>query len=309
MATQNSIDIGVVPGGGFTYTFPSATSTLYGTGTGTITSSQLAASLTDETGSGELVFATSPSLVTPALGTPVSGVMTNVTGTASGLTSGITNALASATTTINVSSATAPTSGQVLTATSGTAATWQTAGGLTNIAETVIGSAASSISVTGIPTGYRYLMIQVDLQIIGSVTATQRLQMQFNGIAGTAYGHQQTSSASTSVNAERGTDDAAIYITDAANWLENTQHGLFEGTYMVNQTSKQVTTGIWLTSCTGSGGLFRWTGTDTSSKDVITVNGGLKATSTYNITRVDIINDSGNALIDAGSRVTIYGYN
>jgi hypothetical protein len=69
---------------------------------------------------------TSPTLTTPALGTPASGVMTNVTGTATGLTSGITNALKSATTTVDVSAATAPTSGQVLTATSGTAATWQT---------------------------------------------------------------------------------------------------------------------------------------------------------------------------------------
>lgn len=89
------------------------------------TSAQLAGVLSDETGSGAAVFATSPTLVTPALGTPASGVMTNVTGTATGLTSGITNALKSATTTVDVSAATAPTSGQVLTATAGTTATWQ----------------------------------------------------------------------------------------------------------------------------------------------------------------------------------------
>ena len=47
------------------------------------TSAQLAAAVTDETGSGALVFATSPTLVTPALGTPASGVVTNLTGTAS----------------------------------------------------------------------------------------------------------------------------------------------------------------------------------------------------------------------------------
>lgn len=69
---------------------------------------------------------TSPVLTTPALWTPASGVMTNVTGTATGLTSGITNALKSATTTVDVSAATAPSSGQVLTATSSTTATWQT---------------------------------------------------------------------------------------------------------------------------------------------------------------------------------------
>ena len=49
----------------------------------TPTSSNLAAAVTDETGTGALVFANSPTLVTPALGTPASGVVTNLTGTAS----------------------------------------------------------------------------------------------------------------------------------------------------------------------------------------------------------------------------------
>jgi len=47
---------------------------------GTPSSANLAAAVTDETGSGALVFATSPSLVTPALGTPTSGTLTNATG-------------------------------------------------------------------------------------------------------------------------------------------------------------------------------------------------------------------------------------
>ena len=50
---------------------------------GSFTSLQLATALTDETGTGSLVFATSPTLVTPALGTPSSGTVTNLTGTAS----------------------------------------------------------------------------------------------------------------------------------------------------------------------------------------------------------------------------------
>lgn len=60
-----------------------------GLGTGVATflatpsSANLAAAVTNETGTGALVFATSPTLVTPALGTPSSGVVTNLTGTAS----------------------------------------------------------------------------------------------------------------------------------------------------------------------------------------------------------------------------------
>lgn len=44
------------------------------------TSAALATLVTDETGSGALVFATSPTLVTPVLGTPASGDISNCTG-------------------------------------------------------------------------------------------------------------------------------------------------------------------------------------------------------------------------------------
>jgi hypothetical protein len=46
---------------------------------GSFTSANLAAALTDETGTGAAVFANSPTLVTPALGTPASGALTNCT--------------------------------------------------------------------------------------------------------------------------------------------------------------------------------------------------------------------------------------
>jgi hypothetical protein len=44
------------------------------------TSAQLAGVISDETGTGALVFATSPTLVTPVLGTPASGTLTSCTG-------------------------------------------------------------------------------------------------------------------------------------------------------------------------------------------------------------------------------------
>lgn len=55
-----------------------------GTGVATFlttpSSTNLASAVTDETGSGALVFANSPTLVTPALGTPASGTLTNCSG-------------------------------------------------------------------------------------------------------------------------------------------------------------------------------------------------------------------------------------
>ena len=74
----------------------------------TPSSANLATAVSDETGSGSLVFATSPTLVTPALGTPSSATLTNATGLpistgVSGLGTGVATALA-----VNVGSAGAP---------------------------------------------------------------------------------------------------------------------------------------------------------------------------------------------------------
>lgn len=85
-----------------------------GLGTGVATflatpsSTNLASAVSDETGTGALVFANSPTLVTPALGTPASATLTNATGLpiatgVSGLGTGIATALA-----VNAGSAGAP---------------------------------------------------------------------------------------------------------------------------------------------------------------------------------------------------------
>jgi hypothetical protein len=56
--------------------------------TGTLPVLRGGTGVTTSTGSGNNVLSTSPTLVTPALGTPASGVLTNCTGTASGLSAG-----------------------------------------------------------------------------------------------------------------------------------------------------------------------------------------------------------------------------
>lgn len=148
---------------------------------------------------------TSPVLTTPALGTPASGVMTNVTGTATGLTSGITQALASATTTVNVSSATAPSSGYVLTATSSTAATWQPpTGGSGSAVTNSITQAAHGFSVGNVVTynGTVWVLAKADsaadaeaVGIVSTVTSSSVFVITTNGYvtglsgltAGTTY--------------------------------------------------------------------------------------------------------------------------
>lgn len=105
-----------------------AVGSITGLGTGvsallaTPTSANLAAAITDETGTGALVFGTSPTLVTPALGTPSALVLTNATGRAS--SSQTADQIKTSGTAVTIAS-TPPTAGQILMASSGTAASWQ----------------------------------------------------------------------------------------------------------------------------------------------------------------------------------------
>jgi hypothetical protein len=94
------------------------------TSLGSFTSSQLATALTDETGSGANVFATSPTLVTPDLGTPSALVGTNITGTAANFningTVGATTANTGAFTTLSASGTTTLSGNQIISVTDNT---------------------------------------------------------------------------------------------------------------------------------------------------------------------------------------------
>jgi hypothetical protein len=69
LATVGAFAVTLTATGTTGVTLPTS-GTLYGTASGSITSAQLAASLTDETGTGSVVFGTSPSITTPTLTNP-----------------------------------------------------------------------------------------------------------------------------------------------------------------------------------------------------------------------------------------------
>ena len=155
-----------------TFTGTDASSVAFGTG-GTVaytanklsvfaatTSAELAGVISDETGSGALVFATSPTLVTPILGTPSSGNLSNCTNVPAGQLSGTipsgvlgASSLFIGTTSIALNRATAAQSLTGITSIDGSAATLTTTrtlwGQNFNGSANVTGSLTSVGDITG----------------------------------------------------------------------------------------------------------------------------------------------------------------
>ena len=188
------------------------------------TSLQLLGVISDETGTGALVFATSPTLVTPALGTPASGVMTNMTGLpVTGLANGtdgelITWSAAGVAETVAVG-----TSSQVLTSNgAGAAPTFQAAGGGGStldiytgvvISEQVMASSGNIPDFTSIPSGYDKLELEYFAKMNSASPAEIHLGINAD-LTSTNYHRQALGADNGAVNNAEAANSTITYIGD-----------------------------------------------------------------------------------------------
>ena len=146
---------------------------------GATTSAELRGVISDDTGTGSLVFATSPTLVTPILGTPTSGILTNATGLP--LTTGVTGTLPVANGGTGVTTSTG--SGANVLGTSPTIAS-PTITGTGAIAGTFTGNLTGDVTgnvsgTAGSATGSAATLATArDFQLVGDVEASA---VSFNG--------------------------------------------------------------------------------------------------------------------------------
>jgi hypothetical protein len=247
------------------------------TSLGSFSSANLAAAVTDETGTGALVFANSPTLVTPALGTPASGVVTNLTGTASiniNGTVGATTANTGAFTTLAASGAVTLSGG--------------TANGVSFLNASKVLTTGSALTFDGTNLGVGVSTVntfyQRTLQLNGADNAS--LKLTNSNTSGTAAGDGfEVLLSGTEAYLNNRENGPIIFNTNAAEQMRLTSTGLGIGTSSPN-ASLQVS-GNAFVGVTTTGGIGVQTGlTVVGGANVSANNPGILTLGSHLNTRV-----------------------
>ena len=206
---------------------------------GATTSAQLVSIISDETGSGNLVFATSPTLITPALGTPSAIVLTNATGLPvasgiSGLGSGVATFLAATPTSANLAvllsdetgtgnivfnnsptlanpTISAYTENVITVGTVTTASTLSIANG-TFQTVTLTASTACTFTMPTAVAGKSFILLLKQAASTGNGTAT------FTGVKWGTVG-------APTITATAGKMDLLTFVSDGTNWYGSASQG------------------------------------------------------------------------------------
>jgi hypothetical protein len=195
------------------------------------TSSQLAGVISDETGSGALVFATSPTLVTPILGTPTSGNLANCAGYAYGSLTGVPSTFTPASHTHGniTNEGTIGSTADLLLGT-GTAGAIETR--TASDVRTLLGLATTdSPTFAGLTVADRITTATNQVQLFPSATASERITFSKDGLFSYVDASQFQANTTGGAfgwaanNRLLGPNGLQIISTDSLRWTSNTTFG------------------------------------------------------------------------------------
>jgi hypothetical protein len=156
------------------------------------------------------------------------------------------------------------------------------------ISSSILGSAASTVSFSSIPSDYAHLQIRAALNI--NIASIRDLALQFNDVTTTSYTHHRLSGNGSSVSSGNTTGVNSIRIPDLADRTGSTYTGVIIDILDYKNTSKNTT--------------VRLLGGVVSSSFRITLASGLFI-NTAAINKVTLFPSSDS--FNTGSRFSLYG--
>lgn len=189
------------------------------------------------------------------------------------------------------------TANQVLSV-SGTVPAWTTpsAGAMTLISSTTVGTATQTVTLSSIPQNYKRIELYVT-SLISSTATSAHLRMTFNNNTNADYGLQRLRGSGATADGSQSSAQTYLQIGSSTLLAVNTSVAKsFMIVQLLNYATSEAKTGLVMAA----------RGASTNTMDFVNVTSIMSA-GTASISSIEVFSSSATDLIAAGARFDLYG--